>query len=377
MKPLLSVIIATKNREKYCIAAIQSILKFNDPRIQIAISDNSETGIVKNFVEDLNSSQINYRYYNEGLSFVENFNRATELADGDYFYLIGDDDAILPQLIDLVEWAKANNVDTISPEQCIAYYWPGSSAKYPDGYVEFSKGSGIIKRVDSRLQLKKVIKNGMQLYTFFQLPKLYHGLVKKDIMYDIKNKTGHFYGGLSPDIYSCIAIASLSKNHYIIETSVSIAGVCAKSGSADQLKGAHSGELEGIPHLKYRGSYIWSDKIPAFYSINTIWAESAIKALEELGEYSLINDFNLYQLLAHSTANNYKFIPKILKREKRKVRKKEQILFLKYYFNMGIAYYSVILNKLKRELLRRTKKKHFDNVLSIQKAIDIYLKNDK
>lgn len=376
MKPLLSVIIATKNREKYCIAAVESILKFNDPRIQIAISDNSDTIFVKDFVEKLNSSQINYRYNEEGLSFVENFNRATELAEGDYFYLIGDDDAILPQLIEIVEWAKTNKVDTISPEQCIAYYWPNSSAKYPNGYLEFSQGSSILKRVDSRLQLKKVIKNGMQLYTFFQLPKLYHGLVRKEIMYEIKSITGHFFGGLSPDIYSCIAIASLSKSHYIIKTAVSIAGVCAKSGSADQLKGAHSGELEGIPHLKHRGPYTWSDKIPSFYSINTIWAESAIKALEELGEHSLINDFNLYQLLAHSTANNYKFIPEILIREKKKVREREQISFLKYYFNMGIAYYSVILNKLKREFLR-TKKKHFDNVFSIQEAIDIYQKNYK
>ena len=51
MRPLLSIAIATKDREQYCIKTIQSILSFDDDRIQIAVADNSGTTAVKEFVD--------------------------------------------------------------------------------------------------------------------------------------------------------------------------------------------------------------------------------------------------------------------------------------------------------------------------------------
>ena len=61
-KPLVSIAIATKNRQKYCIEAIKSILAYNNPEIEIAIADNSETSEVKEFIEKINSTFIKYFY---------------------------------------------------------------------------------------------------------------------------------------------------------------------------------------------------------------------------------------------------------------------------------------------------------------------------
>lgn len=319
---LLSIAIATKNREKYCVESIKSILSYGYSNLEITIADNSDTEVVKNFVENLNSPQVKYRYDSGPVSSIENFNRAVEMATGEYMMLIGDDDSILPKCMETAKWAKENEVDSICSKETVHYYWPGSIAGAEGGLLSFGNGNSSIKKIDIPAELSKLMKNGIQHYLTFPLPKTYHGLVKMKVMREIKQKTGHFYGGLSPDIYSCIAVSCVAKNHYIIDEPLSVAGVCAKSTTADNIKGMHSGEIEGIPHLKYRGHYEWNERVPKFYSVNTIWAESGIKALEELNQTKLLEEFNVYKLIAQSQINNGALIGNIMKRERELIRLK-------------------------------------------------------
>ena len=126
MKPLLSVVIATKNREKYCMAAIESILSYNDDRVEITVADNSSTTKVKQYVEELNSPFVKYHYSSAEISSIDNFNAAMNLATGEYVMLIGDDDSILPNAIDLAAWGKENDVDSISSLDIYTYFWAGA-----------------------------------------------------------------------------------------------------------------------------------------------------------------------------------------------------------------------------------------------------------
>jgi glycosyltransferase involved in cell wall biosynthesis len=344
--PLLSIAIATKNREKYCIAAIESVLSYNDNRLEICIADNSATTVVKEFVEKLNSTQIKYSYDSGGVSSIENFNRAVGLTTGEYLILIGDDDTILPKAIEIAAWAKENNVDSICAKDNVIYYWPNSRDIYPTGHLIITKSTGKIIEVDIKKELKKLLNNGLQHYLLYPLPKTYHGIVKKSLMEEIKNRTGHYYGALSPDIYSCIAMSCVAQNHYLIGEPLSVAGVCATSTTADNFTGKHSGSIDKIPHLKHRGNYIWHSLVPRYYSVNTIWAESGLTALEELGENNLLKRYNLYQMLAQGYVNNYKFIPDLIKKESNKLRKNHNIFLVTYYFKLSIAFFKIFFKKI-------------------------------
>lgn len=345
-KPLLSIAIATKNREKYCIASIESILNYKDDRLQICISDNSDTTQVKEFVEKLNSIQIKYRYDNGGVSSIENFNRAVELSTGEYLILIGDDDTILPKAIEMALWAKENNVDSICSKETMIYYWPNSRPIYPTGYLIIPKSTGKLIKIDVNKNLINLLKNGLQHYLLYPLPKTYHGIVKKELMNVVKNKTGHFYGGLSPDMYSCMTMSIVSKNHYLIDEPLSVAGVCATSTTADNFTGKHSGSIDSIPHLKHRGEYIWHKWIPRYYSVNTIWAESGLKALSEMGQSDLLNKFNIYQMMAQGWVNNYKFIPELIKIENNNLRRSINISIIFFRIKLNIAVVKIFIKKI-------------------------------
>lgn len=334
-KPLLSVAIATKNREKYCIEAIKSILNYQDNEIEITVADNSETSLVKEFVEKCNSSQIKYRYDSGPVSSIENFNRAIELTTGEYVMLIGDDDSILPKALQIAKWAKDNSVDSVCSKENLIYYWPGVLDKFPDGGIVLPHSTDEIQKIDIRKNLESLIKNGLQMYLLFPLPKTYHGIVKKSLMEEIKERTGHYYGGLSPDLYSSVAVSCVAKNHYVINEPLSIAGVCAVSTTADNFKGAHSGTLDNIPHLKHREGYQFSKMIPLYYSVNTIWAESGLKALEELKEVELLKKFNLYYLMAQGWVHNRKFIPEVISKANQQLLIEHKISPINYFFGFG------------------------------------------
>lgn len=370
MKPLLSVAIATKNREQYCIAAIQSILDYNDERIEIAIADNSSSSEIKDFIDKINSNKVKYLYDDGPISSIENFNRAMELTTGEYVCLIGDDDTILPSAVEVANWAKVNNVGSICSNNALHYYWPGARKEFPTGALIVPKLQSKFYKVDVKTELELLIRNGIVNYVFYDLPKTYHGIVKKDIMMRIKELTGSFYGGLSPDIYSVIAVSCLVDEHYITSIPLSIAGVCATSTSAENFTGKHAGELASIPHLKNRGQYIWDKNIPEYYSVSTIWGESGLKALKDLNFESLYKAFNPYPLLAQGVLMNRKHILQLTVNKTVLLRKQKNINQVIFWSKFIFASYQLLIEKIGRTVKLKLKTEVVENVQDISKAVE-------
>ena len=375
--PLLSIIIATRNREYYCIESIKSILALDSVEIQLAIADNSESKLVKDFVATIADKRLVYRHYDSPTSSIGNFNNCMSLATGDYICMIGDDDSVLESIITVARWARDNKVDSVCSNRTISYYWPKARDIYPNGYLELPRSTGYKEKVDVGDEIKTLLKNGLQQYLLYKLPKTYHGIVKRSLMLEIKEITGHFYGGLSPDIYSALAVGLLAKNHFQLDEPFTIAGVCPSSTSAENIRGDHSGTLESMPHLRNRGKYVWSNKVPRYYSVNTIWAESGIKALEEMGKALMLNThFNLYRMLIQGYINNKKFIGSFVIKQTLVYKKEHNINILVFYPALVVNFLKIFIKKISTTI---NDKQHpsvsFYNVENIVDAISISKKH--
>lgn len=306
MNPLLSIVIATKNREFYCIEAIKSILLISSNEIELVIADNSDTEEIKKFTETLSDNRLKYVYDNSPTSSIANFNRALALATGEYVCMIGDDDGINPEIIEVTNWAKENNIDAVSGSLSANYRWEGTGA--PDTLFTKMTGStltitsfdGNAYLVDLNKSLNSLMKNGATNYLEFKLPKLYHGIVKREFFQNIKHDTGEYLKGLSPDIYSAVLLAHKVKNLVHIDYPITIPGVCGTSTSIiEGQKKSNSKKIEDIPHLQNRGDYIWNKHVPRFYCVQTIWADSCFAALDELPNSVLKEKFNKFNLYAN------------------------------------------------------------------------------
>lgn len=299
MRPILSIIIPTKNRQQYCVQSIEQIIALNIPNIEICIQDNSDSDVLRSMIPSSIKDSIIYNYTPGIQSFISNFEAAVDLASGDYLCMIGDDDGILPSILDVAQYARDNRVDCVIPSLDIVYFWPSCPPIIPgaeNGLLQITSREKVVKSINPKKELKKLLKSAIQDYTSFGVPRLYHGIVSRRCLDRIKDKTGHLFGGLTPDMYIATALSLVSESVISISEPITISGICPTSGSSDSASGKHTGELKDAPHFVGHASYEWSSIIPPFYSVDTIWADTLMHALDDLKmeEYKPLFNLSLF-----------------------------------------------------------------------------------
>lgn len=310
--PLLSIVIATRNRVPYAISAIQSILEIPDPRLELVVQDSGDSRELASYVrENIKDNRFHYRYTPPPFSSIDNFNAAVELATGEYLCLIGDDDGVNPEIIEATFWAKSEDLDSLAVRNCAHYLWHGTGipstffTKEPGGTLSISGFRGSIIYADMEKEMRKLVRNGGSSYVNFNLPKLYHGIVHRRCLQAIHEKTGSYFGGLSPDIFVSLSIACIAKRVMVTDYPLTIPGACRVSSSV--VEGSierHSKRLEDAPHFRDRGEYHWCELVPRVYTIETIWADSGVAALRAMDREDLTQKLNLPKLAANCIGAN-------------------------------------------------------------------------
>ncbi len=345
-EPLISIIIATKNRAIYCEEAVKSILHNIDAYAEVVIQDNSTTDELRLIFSNLNDTRIIYNYSSRPLSIIDNFNAAISLASGKFTCILGDDDTILPTILPIIKWMDLNDIETVCSNSVIDFIWPNAAiTAYETGELKIPNYDGNFYTQQNINPLIQLLKKGLLNYQAYNLPRLYHGIVKRELLYNIKAKTGHFLGGLTPDIYATIALSFVSKKHYVVNYPFSIAGACPASASVANLQGKHSGQLKNAPHFINRGNYVWQNEIPKYYSVDTIWAETAITTIKEMGEHTFLRYFNSYAFLVHSIFSNKKHILKLVLSGIIKYQKTSKTSFWVFWTLFGIEFFKILAQK--------------------------------
>jgi len=93
-QPLVSVVIATYNREKYIKRAIESVLNQTYKNIEVIIIDDSSADKTKNIISELNQKHTGIIYIKNKnrIGFIKSLNKGIETAKGKYIARIDDDD---------------------------------------------------------------------------------------------------------------------------------------------------------------------------------------------------------------------------------------------------------------------------------------------
>lgn len=348
MSYLLSIIIPTKNRQKYCLAAVKQILTLGRTEIQICVQDNSDDNSLEKQLCELKSTNIVYNFHPGELSFVDNFSEAVSLSTADFICMIGDDDGILPNIISATEYAKRNALDCLIPGLNSIYNWPSPHPLKEggeNGWISVSPIHNKIINVNVDNAFSEFLSNGALEYYKYDLPRLYHGIVPRFILENIKNTVGTYFKGLTPDIYMATALALTCNKVEKMEFPITVSGICPRSGSADSATGRHTGELKDAPHFRGHSYYKWEEIIPAFYSVETIWAETLIKALKDFGAEKYISKINFNHLYATCLLKYPQFSDIILRNAKIFNINPTPIIYKKDRFIINI------FNRLKNRLL--------------------------
>lgn len=298
-KYLLSIVIPTRNRYKYLLELIELFDNYFPSNVELVIQDNSDNNQdIVNKIEGLNSSNINYYYdINEIYSQTENSDLAIDKSQGKYVCYIGDDDLISTKIVDLCKWLDLNNIDSCYGP-IARYYWDDVEfkfLKYP--YFTIPKIKKGYKTLDVNNELDKVIKKGA--ISIGKLPRVYQGIVSRNLLHKIKNKFGTYFPGSSPDMANAVATSLIKQKFVYINFPVIVSGSGYNSASGKGLRGEHKAQIKDVDQLPKDIINNWNKKIPFIWVSDTIWCQSCYEALNKVDDIRKIKKINYEYLYAH------------------------------------------------------------------------------
>lgn len=307
--PLVSVVIPTHNRAKYTFHSIVSLLHINSSNLEVIVSDTSSSDDLGARIASLNlnssKTYLNYFKSDQLFDITENHNFALARATGEYVCLIGDDDTITHELITAAAWAKKNEVSCLSPNIVSNYAWPDFRNKFFGmGHASRlylpKKTIGSLIRVEAVDALSIILSNAGQGTE--GLPKLYHGLVKRSVLEELRSQSGAYFHGSSPDVSITTALtyflASRQSHFFTVNYPLTIPGASADSNTGRAAIGSHIGYLDSEKQTKRFVSSGWSVGVPRFFSTQTVWAHACLSTLSAFGASDVLLNYNFTRLIA-------------------------------------------------------------------------------
>lgn len=315
MRPLLSIVVPSKNRHYYLKFLVEYFNSIQSEKIELIIHDNSDSSSITDFekvIQSFNDLRIKYYYSLDELSVIENCDYAIAKATGEYVTMIGDDDIFSKYIIEYTEQFKKENIDAVLPIKS-SYTWPDVKPKL---YGEMMSGVYSVKefkfkriKIDVRKELQNVLKLGG--VKILDLPRVYHGIIKRDVLENIHKETNSYFPGPSPDMANAIASCKYICKYEMIDLPLIISGHSVLSTGGQGAQGQHHGEISKIKHLPKDTASNWSVDVPFYWSGSTIYAESVIQALKRMNMESSIVKFKFEYLIANCLVFDINFRDRI------------------------------------------------------------------
>jgi len=373
MEPLLSIAIPTFNRSVYMIKCLMSILEI-EGNIEVVISDSSSDKLLKNLLEKdfnyfLEDSRLKYLYTDETLDMTSNLNRAIEHCTGHYVIFLGDDDTLVPEILQYLELFKKMKIELISPNVVVNYAWPDFSTKYfknghkSNLYIDYNEP--FIKKVSTSLAYNEALKNCFQGTE--GLPKLYHGFVSRKLLLNIKNKTNNFLHGSTPDMSAAVGLCFVADNFIQCNFPLTIPGASGMSNTGRAANNKHVGKLEDESQTSNISQKSWIIGIPRYFSVEIVWAQAGIETASKFDKQVLIN-FPFVKLISICLVNHPNHFSSNLSTLKELIDQKYKNKYFKTFVFVTIFF----LNKLFRFIKRITNPTASNGRHHIKNIKDIY-----
>lgn len=315
MNYLLSIIIPTKNRYSTLLPLLDALCSFDSDNFEIVIQDNSEKNdLILNYLATKKDIRLKYFHSSDRLSVIDNSDLAVSNTVGEFICFIGDDDGVMPYIVDVVKWMKENEIKALKALKP-NYYWPDQKSNYlssdTSGNLKFKGFRYTIKQISSPKALEFTLSKGGT--SMDMLPCLYHGIVEKNVLEAIFEKCNTYFPGPSPDMANGIALTKFISEYTYVDFPVVISGKSVNSTGGQGVLHKHVARIEDVAHLPKNTADQWSKEIPKFWTGPTIWAESVLKALQNCGDTVSVRDFRFSYLYASILLFNFNIRKQIFK----------------------------------------------------------------
>ena len=228
---LFSIIIPTRQRHDTLKSAIQSVLNQSYDNFEIVVADNFSTLETAEVTQSFRDDRIKYYRAPHSLSMADNWELGLSKTTGNYIFVLGDDDALMPDAIEIAN--KLIERDRYKIISWLRYFYAWDSSIVP----------WLRNHLGVNLQQFAEVRNSHQLLQKFyryqaeyeQLPMIYNSFVHRDIVNKVRSIHGRYFDTHCPDAFSGIVNAYFSDCYLYSHRALSITGTSGHSNGAAHL----------------------------------------------------------------------------------------------------------------------------------------------
>ena len=219
---LFSIIIPTRQRHDTLKHSIQSVLNQTHKEFELVVMDNFSSPETAEVVDSFNDERIKYYRAPERLSMSDNWELALSHATGEYMTVLGDDDALMPDCLEIcLNLLKEYDVQTVAWSRSTVYWWQSAIVPWHKNKLYVRLHDQVAVNFQARQKLK-------QFYNFEvsydELPMLYNAFIHRSLIEKIKSVHGKYFMSSIPDVYSGVINAYYLENYLYSFRPLSVAG---------------------------------------------------------------------------------------------------------------------------------------------------------
>lgn len=348
--PLVSIVIPTKDRYKYLPQVVDLIMGYGLDDLEVVVQDNSMNNAtfldhISKYKDDI---RFVYNYTKEWVAIRDNLDAGIRASHGEYVCVIGDDDAVLSNIIECVRWMKREKIDVLIP-LIIQYNWPDyitDSKNRASGILFYPKDTSFENRpqfISPLETLNESIHNGF--INRGRLPLCYHGIASRKVLERVYSVGGHYSPGPSPDIAAGVALSLTAERYARTDYPVIISGASAMHGGGIRKLRGRISDIDNVPFLPKNAKHDWEKTLPLYWCGETVWPESAMKALRYMGRADLLSDINYNKIYFNFVCGHPDYFKEAINKTRNKV------FFVFYFlFNYVKKITSAIVRRLKSRI---------------------------
>jgi glycosyltransferase involved in cell wall biosynthesis len=225
-----SIIIPTRERHDTLPYAIQSVLNQTYPDFEIVVMDNCSTIETEEVVSSFADARIKYYRSPIRLSMDRNWELGISYTTGEYIFVLGDDDAMLPDGLELVASLLDKYPMKIVSWYRYQYFWNNSQVEHQRNKLTI----GLNQHISIR-SCRQTLINFYQVEQMFELlPMIYNSFVHRGLIDKIIATHGRYLLPVAPDVASGIVNAYFCDYFIYSSRSISIAGISKHSTGTSQ-----------------------------------------------------------------------------------------------------------------------------------------------
>jgi hypothetical protein len=268
-----SVVIPTRERAETLRHALRTCLDQDFDDFEVIVSDNCSSPETRTVVDEAGSPKVRYVRTPEPLALSSNWEFGVAHARGEFVTLIGDDDGLLPHgLRELDALARRTGAKAIRWDAAF-YTWPSFALAGQGDYLRVPLGRSLRER-DAPEAIRAVV-SFRECYT--ALPMIYNAAVRRDVLEELRRRTGRVFPHRYPDVYSGLAVAHVAGRFLSTSVPMSIAG--------------QSGASTGVATLLRRGANPINREFHALNARDGLRAEPTVPDLPVFPEVPVADSF--------------------------------------------------------------------------------------